>query len=1090
MVRKHIRRDYSAHKKSVVRPMDEYIKLEIFSYNHINTEIFSSYKNNLSLINAVPITTYAWVGYESQNQSTRFDINFHYTVTSPREYRLDVAYLSKDDRDMTGFININRDGEQISTEKVVFDGEVDILKRQTQFYTLEEGTYEFNIRMPVNTIFLGGIVREIITYSGDNIDSAGTNLMFTSATISHTSETKPAEVTCSVGYDDDFECNDSSSGFYIDFHDEMNIYTKDEDGQLKQIFGGYVSSILPDNDRTKLTITGADRLIDGQNKYVLNEMFLLGGTTTHEDYLTEDYKDFPRYGSALKYLCDLFEVTLQNNINENYLVGGESYSDAVTCTFGEEGNVKDVKPNEVELESNKNYITVRNNATSDTIQSVILYDYNDFVTNPVDITDYPNFFITYGLGDPKTETEVATATSSGDASNSISGGFDKLGVSADGTQLMAIGKPSASGESKYGYKFYKSIYKRKCPFCGSTELIWGWKWSSSSYGYFPEKGTYEGGSLEGHIFCKSCDADFSCIEGKDHMSPPRAVLTRISGPDASSEAEAQKLKNGEMTTSTSTTTTTTDTSTSTSTISESELFQAITNEAFNYTYKLRGGTCSSWSCMQKAGYGDCWAFSELIYVRLKERGVAARVMDYVTSGSDNHRSTQYKDASGNWQNFPYRSYGWNTKYNNMLNDTTAVWGGRVVYECDGNGIDAATGGVSAIDGSGSGTTTTKIINGYDKDKIFYGYFQIDYRVINNQGNVFDSYLVLDFSQQSNNASSYGNNDKGFDPIKLNNSIKQANIDCNQYIKEDSYSKGFTDAYADGLQIYLRSIKLKSLSTGADGTNAPYYETQENTIDNASCKLDIYACGFNNGTLINPTDLSSCGKSINTEIEALIKASGYVINMEYAKHRKDDIINFAVNNQNTAKFIAQEGDDNNILSWSSISYTPVTSLYNNSIYVFKKQGTDKATYKYVNSKNSGSVMQYGEQSSLQTTSEILSDKEAYYYSRVKNDKYNWKPTYTYTISVIGTPDLDINDLVQVKADAQKLNTVKEVQSIKITYDYSKIPRIQTQLGLGEMAQEFQLKKLLREIRESAKKESTLFSGTASKITDTEVYQWER
>ena len=92
--------------------------------------------------------------------------------------------------------------------------------------------------------------------------------------------------------------------------------------------------------------------------------------------------------------------------------------------------------------------------------------------------------------------------------------------------------------------------------------------------------------------------------------------------------------------------------------------------------------------------------------------------------------------------------------------------------------------------------------------------------------------------------------------------------------------------------------------------------------------------------------------------------------------------------------------------------------------------------------------------------------------------------------MGTPDLDINDLVQVKADAQKLNTVKEVQSIKITYNNSQIPRIRTELGLGEMAQEFQLKKLLKELRESAKKESTLFSGSASKVTDTEVYQWER
>ena len=159
-------------------------------------------------------------------------------------------------------------------------------------------------------------------------------------------------------------------------------------------------------------------------------------------------------------------------------------------------------------------------------------------------------------------------------------------------------------------------------------------------------------------------------------------------------------------------------------------------------------------------------------------------------------------------------------------------------------------------------------------------------------------------------------------------------------------------------------------------------------------------------------------------------------------------------------------------------------------MFKSQAKDSAFYRYVNSKVSGSILKYGEQTSLQTTSETLSDKEAYFYSRVKNDKFNWKPTYTYTISVVGSPDLDINDLVQVKADAQKLNTVKRVQSIKISYNNGQIPRIRTELGLGEMAQEFQLQKLLRELRESAKQESTLFSGSATSVTNKEVYQWER
>lgn len=1042
MVKKHIKRDYSAHKKSVIRPMDEYIKLEIFSYNHINTELYSTYQNNITTDNASKITQYAWVGYESTDKQGRFNINYHYTAPENNQYRMDITYLNKDDRDMTGFIRIYKDGVQIKDETIVFDGEVDILKRQTLFYDLEEGLYDITVRMPVNTIFLGAIVREIQMYTGDNIDSAGTNLMFTSATVSKTNETKPSEVTCTVGYDDDFECKDSSSGFYIDYHDEMNIYTKDEDGNIKQIFGGYVSSILPDNDRTKLTITGADRLIDGQNKYVLNEMFLLGGTTNHEDYPGEDYKDFPRYGSALKYLCDLFEVTLKNNINENYLVGGESYANAVTCTYGEDGNIKDVKSSDVTLNTNKNFITVRNNCTSEKIQVVNLYDYHDFVSDAVEITDYPNFFVTYGLGDPKSETEVASSTDSGTGASS-----DSVTTS----QTITVNHyPTCSCCYGTQYKRYTKTWKNYCPNCGkSGTLVDNPK-----------------GVVDGEITCSmkkgGCDADYCGYCGGDKWGHGKCKRVKLTPADGASSTTASATTN-------------------TPTLSVDE----VMSKARGFSY---GGNASSISIddarsleknqwahdyVERVHQCDCFGMTAYLFIEFIKAGYRVRAIKYysASAGSGTHRTVQIWQ-NGNWVDPSYAGY--DRRFPPIQNKRDLV----EIIVSDGLSADGSTGNV------------TKIVNGYDKDNIFKGFFQIDYKVVNERNESFESYLVLDFSQKSNNPSAYGNNDKGFDPITLNNSIKQATINCNQYIKEDAYSKGYTDAYANGLKIYLRAIKLKSLATTEAGINAPYYQMDNGTIDNASCKLDIYACGFNNGTLINPTDLSSCGKSLNTEIESLIKSSGYLINMEYSQHRKNDVINFLVDNQTKAKFVAEEGDNNNILSWSSINYTPVSTLFNNSIYVFKSQAKDSAFYRYVNSKVSGSILKYGEQTSLQTTSETLSDKEAYFYSRVKNDKFNWKPTYTYTISVVGSPDLDINDLVQVKADAQKLNTVKRVQSIKISYNNGQIPRIRTELGLGEMAQEFQLQKLLRELRESAKQESTLFSGSATSVTNKEVYQWER
>ena len=115
---------------------------------------------------------------------------------------------------------------------------------------------------------------------------------------------------------------------------------------------------------------------------------------------------------------------------------------------------------------------------------------------------------------------------------------------------MAIGKPSAPGESKYGYKLHKTIFKRKCPHCGSTDLYWGLWWNgsetSSASGRFPCTGKREGGSAEGHIFCGKCDADYGVVNGNEHINGSKYHLTVISGPVASSREEAYKLKNGQM----------------------------------------------------------------------------------------------------------------------------------------------------------------------------------------------------------------------------------------------------------------------------------------------------------------------------------------------------------------------------------------------------------------------------------------------------------------------------------------------------------------------------------------------------------------
>ena len=133
----------------------------------------------------------------------------------------------------------------------------------------------------------------------------------------------------------------------------------------------------------------------------------------------------------------------------------------------------------------------------------------------------------------KSKTETKTVTQY----------YDKYGRSPDKKTLMAVGLPSRGSETrKYGYRFMKATFKNHCPACHRDgTLYWGWNYGT----YFRGRNEYMG-SKEGHFFCDKCDADFSGINGENHVKSGKPKLTRLTKPVKSSRAEAQKLVNGKM----------------------------------------------------------------------------------------------------------------------------------------------------------------------------------------------------------------------------------------------------------------------------------------------------------------------------------------------------------------------------------------------------------------------------------------------------------------------------------------------------------------------------------------------------------------
>lgn len=1110
MTSEHIYRDWTGSKKSVIRP-DEKIAVEIFSYDHdLSREYLAdevNMANNCKLVNHRAVKC-----IESKDNYSAFVIDLKYIVEKLGEYRIDIFYENKSAKDYVGefefalvnenksisagnggkikstIASINALNKKLKTVKqakakttikekiailtdrvnkthrimgdsITFDGEKNFFKRKSFFEDVSElGTYKLSVELPVNCYFVGAIIRRVITFAGDNIQSKGTTLQFTECDIQHTDMLKPSECKFNIGYSQLYDNPLSSSGFYFDYNDEVNVYIKphgnNSDDKMVQRFGGYLSSVILNEDRTQLDISCADRLQAGENRFILDSLLILNGTTSVNEMEYYNPINFNSYGQVLKWLCSVYEETLKSNIGNNYLVQGEKYSKGYAIRFGKKKDVKKVSTINATAKVNNNFITVRNNSSGKKAQAITLFN----TKKPVDITKLTTFHITYGLGDPKTEKKNTTIEKNTSTStNAGSQKWGKCGVSQDGNYVMGIGQYSgAKGTSGLNYNtIYKTVFKNYCPHCGQATLRWDSGRSDTHCitcgGYSGSKRTW-GDISETEISCNNCCADYDAVTGYEKDSPWKR-LTKVGKTVVSSKAEQNKLHAGNMVA----------VAKGGETVTPENALKSVAQKMKQYSYEQ--GVASSYSEMKRAGKGDCHAFSDGIFTELKKLGVSCRIYEYNSGVTTNHRSVVYLDANNKWRNFPYKKYGLS----------------KILYATSGLNLHSTPiksfkgGNISVVKSNTSTSTTTSTVTttrGYDKDKPPQFYIELTYST-KKSANAKKYKLNLDFTLKAGTV----NDLSGLPTIWVNNSHRQASVDLSRY---------FTDNVPNQ-SIYLHSIRLVApkIKTKNSDNSTNWYTYDKSTHDNSSCKMDIYQIIFDDKPALNPTDLQSCGKSINDIMEDIVKDSKYLVSMEYAKHRKDDKIIFRINDQTEAKFIAQEGDDNNILEWSNISYTPVTSLRNKSVCVFKNAS---GKYQFVDTSDISSILRYGEQTTLQTISEQISSKEAYFNAR-NTDEYNPEHDYSYTIVVPFAPNLGLNDLVQVLSNSKKLNDIKPIKSLHITYKHDSMPKIRTEIGLDELEPYLRIKSDMQKLRQITKQTSTNFSSTATEVTDEDIYIWD-
>jgi len=1115
MTHKYIKRKWTDHAQSTayLSDEDEYIKFEIFSFDPSFTKTFVVEQNTMTGENCKKVNFESLVCFQSSDKTNPMEFTLNYKVTENGLYRIDFLYekntkmytgaedkVYNTSKDLTGWYDIYKSGSKSEhkaqvlsslpknasgamkkafekTQKLQlkaanssntdrtdtsvmlkFEGENNALKRKTIFKNLDEGDWKFEFAVPHNCYVMGAIVRKVVKFWGTNNDEPGTNLQFTEATLTDSEMGKAKELQCTIGYDDSFECDLNRSGFYMTYMDECNLYVRDNEDKIVQVFGGYVSTPLPDTDIRKITIHAADRLRDGENKYILDQLILQNGDGSDTSYSEDNKIRFNRYSDVLNYLCRLYECTLNSNITANFKVDVEKYQNTFMIGYGQKRDVKKIPVTNGKVTVSKNSVTLRNNPDSSKKQVFTVYK----TSKPINLSKYGsegrpvNLHITYGLGDVKSDYKVTDTIAVDNTGAAGSQKFGKCGVSSDKKYVMGIGQRGVGRSAKtYPYgTYYKTVFKNKCPYCGKATLKWDSCRSDSKCIRGGTKKNFPVPANETEITCVSCDCDFDIPTGYSKEGKYKYKLTKVGNTKKSSKAEQNKLHNGEMT----------DLPSAKVSISADDIFKAIKNACKGWRHSTGTGTTASY--LEKHQVGDCWAWSDWISKQLKKYKVNNKIVEYKSSGSNQHRSVLYQNSKGEYVDFPYRKYGFPQ---GAYNTSGSTKGNKIKSYTAGGRINQA----NATNGGKTQTTEVTVTKGYDKENPFQAYLDIGFS-FGSSGK--KRHVYVDFTQQSTSNYSI----TGLKPVWVNNASQEITLK-GILDKIHDYYNSTSDVYLHSLEFVTPKVKSKQ-----GDKNNQWYSNDNTTKDNSSCKMILYSISFDNQDGTEPKQLDSCGKSINEMMKSIISDANYIMSMDYSEHRCNDKINFDISSNNNAVFTATEGDNNNILDWGNISFDPANELFNMSRCVFKQRNTN--LYAYVGTKDINSILNYQEQCTLLTENEAIGAKEAYWNAR-HNEKFKSEITYNYTITVRGYPNLKLTDLVEIISDAKRLNTVKEVESISLKYDHKTKPVIQTELGLGELAPDLQLIQTVKKLRDSAKTKTTFFHDGASPIQDTEIYEWE-
>jgi len=518
---KYVERDFPVGTEAIYYDKD-YAKVQIHSFKKTDESQFFT-DSGTKPTNAKTINWLAWTGYTTADAENKkaYEVFMRFNAPEIGTYRIECLYATT-----TGY-NVDADVyvDDVKLQPVCRLGTYSMYSKRhySKVEITKKGVHTLKFVMGFNSIWLSAIVKHQITYEADNNNEG--NLTLLGGTVKKAEMLNVNEFTFNLMYDNSFKDplppenkNHNPSGLMLDYRDEVNFYVKTDEGDIKQIFGGYIQSIIPDTEKMNVEVTCADRMIDLDKKFTLTEMALLGGGEDYNgEYVTnQTLIDVESYTRAVQSLCNQVEETLQTNIPAGAMqLDNASFEDGFRMNFGEtnrtQTNAKKYSIYNMIGKWLPQGAYLRNQPEVNHDQHFTFWDssyYPEIEKNGLDLTDYPVFYIGYEMLEPKWEEETSAGSAEEsqiweDASKIAYGygcsehdpktAFDTLskgGISADCYGMTAY--------LYYRFNFQAGILARDVKTWGSghsgthhfIQLYQGGKWVTPKDGYKKLSGNF------------------------------------------------------------------------------------------------------------------------------------------------------------------------------------------------------------------------------------------------------------------------------------------------------------------------------------------------------------------------------------------------------------------------------------------------------------------------------------------------------------------------------------------------------------------------------------------------------------------------